>query len=132
MFASFGATCGGGSIGEVWTELAEPMSKIDLFAAIRRESPAGMSRRAIAQKYQAIRRTVRAALTSVWPQPRKPMPSRASKLDPFKPIIDDMLRVDLNAPRKERHTVKRTAPALTASKTAHRKIDKARLTANDI
>ncbi|GAA4465620.1 hypothetical protein [Phytohabitans houttuyneae] len=31
----------------------------------------------------------------------------ASKLAPFKPVIDDMLRVDLDAPRKQRHTVKR-------------------------
>jgi hypothetical protein len=84
-----------------------PTSKVDLFAAIRRDSHAGMSGRTIAQKYQVSRRTVRAALTSAWPQPRKPMPPRASKLDPFKPVIDDMLRVDLDAPRKQRHTVKR-------------------------
>jgi hypothetical protein len=35
------------------------------------------------------------------------MPPRPSKLDPFKPIIDEILRSDLDAPRKERHTVKR-------------------------
>jgi len=50
---------------------------------------------------------VRSALTSAWPPPRKPMPPRPSKLDAFKPIIDDILRADLDAPRKQRHTVRR-------------------------
>jgi lambda repressor-like predicted transcriptional regulator len=54
-----------------------PTSKADLFAAIRRDSRAGMSGRTIAQKYQVSRRTVRAALPSAWPQHRKPMPPRA-------------------------------------------------------
>ena len=74
------------------------MSKVDLFAAIRRDSRAGMSVRAMAGKYAASRRTVRAALTSAWPQPRKAMPPRASKLDDFKPIIDAILRADLDGP----------------------------------
>ena len=84
-----------------------PMSKVDLYAAIRRDSRTGMSGRTIAQKCKVSRHTVQAALTSAWPQPRKPMPPRASKLDSFKPVIDEILRVDLDAPRKQRHTVKR-------------------------
>jgi hypothetical protein len=28
-------------------------------------------------------------------------------LDPYKPVIDQMLRADLDAPRKQRHTAKR-------------------------
>jgi hypothetical protein len=28
-------------------------------------------------------------------------------LDPFKPVIDEMLRADLAAPRRQRHTVTR-------------------------
>jgi hypothetical protein len=68
------------------------MSKVDLYAAIRRDSRAGMSGRAISLKYKVSRHTVKAALTSVWPQPRKPMPPRASKLDSFKPVIDEILR----------------------------------------
>lgn len=35
------------------------------------------------------------------------MVRRASRLDPFKPVIDEWLRVDLDAPRKQRHTVTR-------------------------
>ncbi|MFJ8961494.1 hypothetical protein ACIRG5_19100 [Lentzea sp. NPDC102401] len=46
------------------------------------------------------------ALTSAWPQERKIYPPRPSRLDPFKPAIDTMLREDLRAPRKQRHTVK--------------------------
>jgi transposase len=58
-----------------------PMSKVDLYAAIRRDSRAGMSGRTIAQKYKVSRHTVQAALTSAWPQPRMPAPPRVSKLD---------------------------------------------------
>ncbi|MER5510655.1 hypothetical protein ABT052_35805 [Streptomyces sp. NPDC002766] len=32
---------------------------------------------------------------------------RRSKLDPFKPVIDQMLLADLDAPRKQRHSVVR-------------------------
>lgn len=35
------------------------------------------------------------------------MAPRGSELDPFKPAIDDILRADLDAPRKQRHTVRR-------------------------
>ncbi|MEN3263684.1 MAG: hypothetical protein V7646_578 [Pseudonocardia sp.] len=46
-------------------------------------------------------------MSSAWPAPRKKPPPRASKLDAFKPVIDEILRVDLDAPRKQRHTVTR-------------------------
>ncbi|MEU6587474.1 hypothetical protein [Nocardia sp. NPDC046763] len=48
-----------------------------------------------------------AALTSAFPEARKQYPTRGSKLDPFHPFIDEMLREDLDAPRKQRHTIKR-------------------------
>ena len=35
------------------------------------------------------------------------MRPRPTALDPYKPLIDDMLRTDLDAPRKERHTFTR-------------------------
>jgi hypothetical protein len=92
-----------------------PMSKVDLFAAIRRDSRAGLSVRGLARKYQVSRRTVRSA----WPAPRKPMPPRPSKLDAFKPVIDDILRADLDAPRKQRHTVKRIYDRLIAERDMH-------------
>ena len=84
-----------------------PPSKVDLYAAIRRDARAGMSGRALEKKYRVGRRTIVKALASAWPEPRKQLPPRASKLDPFKPAIDEILRADLDAPRKQRHTVTR-------------------------
>ncbi len=92
-----------------------PKSKVELFAAIRRDSRVeGLSVRALAGKYGVHRRTVREALSSVWPAPRKKPPPRKSRLDPFKPAIEEMLRADLDAPRKQRHTVKRIFDRLVA------------------
>lgn len=84
-----------------------PKSKVDLYAAIRRDARSGMSNRAVQRKYGVGFRTVKAAMESVWPEPRKQLPPRRTRLDAFKPTIDQMLRADLDAPRKQRHTVKR-------------------------
>ncbi|MER6695473.1 hypothetical protein [Streptomyces minutiscleroticus] len=51
-----------------------PTSKVDLYAAIRRDVRAGMSNRALQRKYGVGLRTVKAAAESVWPEPRKKMP----------------------------------------------------------
>ncbi|WKX07408.1 hypothetical protein [Streptomyces sp. NL15-2K] len=51
-----------------------PKSKVDLYAAIRRDVRAGMSNRAVQRKYGVGFRTVKAALESVWPEPRKQLP----------------------------------------------------------
>jgi transposase len=92
-----------------------PKSKVELFAAIRRDSRAeGLSVRALARKYDVHRRMVREALTSAWPAPRKKLPPRKSRLDPFKSAVDQMLRADLDAPRKQVHTVKRVFDRLVA------------------
>ncbi|MEO3825346.1 hypothetical protein [Actinomadura sp. B10D3] len=84
-----------------------PPSKVELYAAIRRDARAGMSGRAIERKYRVGRRTIVKALSSAWPEPRKKPPPRGSKLDPCKPAIDEMLLADLDAPRKQRHTITR-------------------------
>ncbi|WP_327426008.1 IS21 family transposase [Streptomyces sp. NBC_01236] len=85
-----------------------PKSKVDLFAAIRRDSRTeGLSIRALARKYDVHRGTVREALSSAWPAPRRKPPPRSSRLDPFKRVIDQMLKADLDAPHKQRHTVQR-------------------------
>jgi len=91
-----------------------PRSRVELFAAIRRDSRAGLSVRELARKYRVHRRTVREALSCAWPAPRKKLPARRSRLDPFKPAIDAMLRADLDTPRKQRHTVKRIYDRLVA------------------
>jgi transposase len=84
-----------------------PPSKVELYAAIRRDARAGMSGRAIEKKYRVGRRTIVKALASAWPEQRKQLPPRPSRLDPFRPAIDEMLTADLDAPRKQRHTVTR-------------------------
>jgi hypothetical protein len=40
-------------------------------------------------------------------QPRKKLPPRATALDPYKSVIDGILRTDLDAPRKQWHTITR-------------------------
>ncbi len=87
-------------------------SRVELYAAIRRDARAGLSGREIQRKHGVGWRTVQSALASAWPQQRAAYPTRASKLDGFKPAIDDILRSDLNAPRKQRHTVTRIVDRL--------------------
>ncbi|MFF9457346.1 hypothetical protein [Streptomyces flaveolus] len=84
-----------------------PKSKVDLYAAIRRDARTGMSLRALMRKYGVGYETVQRALISALPEPRKKMRPRATRLDPYKPVIDAILKADLTAPRKQRHTVKR-------------------------
>ncbi|MFH9735739.1 hypothetical protein [Streptomyces sp. NPDC017260] len=93
------------------------MSKVELYAAIRRDHRAGMKMRELERKYNVSWRTVKKAVGSVWPEPRNELPPRPTALNPYKPVIDEMLRTDLDAPRKQRHTITRILPtrALLAS-----------------
>ncbi|MEJ8660783.1 hypothetical protein [Streptomyces sp. MS1.AVA.4] len=84
-----------------------PKSKVDLYAAIRRDAKAGMSLRAVMRKYGVGFETVQRALVSALPEPRKKMRPRETRLDLFRPVIGAILTADLTAPRKQRHTVKR-------------------------
>ena len=83
-------------------------TKVELFDRIRHDSwREGLSVRALARKYGVHRRLVREALTRAEPAPRKTPERRSPQLEPLKEIIDGWLRADLDAPRKQRHTVKR-------------------------
>lgn len=83
-------------------------SRVELFAAIRRDARVEeVSIRELARRHGVHRRTVRQAFAAAEPAPRK-APARSSpRLDPFKAAIDGMLRADLDAPRKQRHTATR-------------------------
>ncbi|WTY52362.1 IS21 family transposase [Micromonospora sp. NBC_01412] len=64
--------------------------------------------RELARRYGVHRRTVRAALEAAAPPPRKkPAKTRVLILEPAMGWIDAMLREDLSAPRKQRHTMQR-------------------------
>lgn len=63
--------------------------------------------RQIQRNHHVTWSTARAALDSAWPAARSDYPARASRLDPFKAVIDAWLVADLDAPRKQRHTATR-------------------------
>jgi transposase len=83
-------------------------SRVELFARIRRDARVeGLSIRELARRHGVGRPTVRLALASPEPPPRKPRVRSAPRLEPFKAAIDAMLVADTTAPRKQRHTARR-------------------------
>lgn len=86
------------------------ISRVELFERIRRDRRLDpeVSQRELSRRYGIHRRTVRAALQAAVPPPRKkPARKRALVLAPAMGWIDAMLREDLSAPRKQRHTARR-------------------------
>jgi transposase len=84
-------------------------SRVELFEQIRRDREReGLSLHALARRHGVHRRTVRLALESAVPPPRKRPEGRpAPKLGPFRALIDSWLEADREAPRKQRHTARR-------------------------
>jgi transposase len=88
-------------------------SKVELFATIRRDwRLGGLSIRALAERHGVHRRTIRQALDNADPLPRKTPVRRSARLESLKKLIDAMLQVDLDAPRKQRHTARRVLARL--------------------
>lgn len=88
-------------------------TKDELFRRIRSDAVLEeLSIRALARKYGVHRRLVREALTSAAPKPRRQPVRRSPRLDPVKKTIDEWLRGDLGAPRKQRHTARRITTRL--------------------
>lgn len=81
-----------------------------IFTAIRSDAELGMSYRALADRHGVHRRTVLQALRSPVPAPRKPLPPRQSRLDPYKDLIRGMVESDHDG----RRTVTSIARTLAA------------------
>ncbi len=84
-------------------------SKVELFEQIRRarRREPELSIRELARRFGTHRRTVREALASAVPPPRKEVVRPSPVLDVWKPTIDAWLEADREAPRKQRHTARR-------------------------
>ncbi len=84
-------------------------SRVEQFEQIRRDREREcLSIRELARRHGVHRRTVRQALASSLPPPRKTPERRpAPKLGAYRTLIDEWLLADREAPRKQRHTAKR-------------------------
>jgi len=91
-------------------------SRVELFEQIRRDWRAGGSSiRELAVRHHVHRRTVRQAVASAVPPPRKAYQQRPRPaLDPYVQVIDGWLVADRDVPRKQRHTARRVWQRLVA------------------
>ncbi len=82
---------------------------MELYARVRRACHVeGLSERATARLFGIDRKTVSKILKhSVPPGYRRSKPPARPKLDPFLPIIDQILEADRALPKKQRHTAQR-------------------------
>ena len=91
-------------------------SRVELFEQIRKDRRVeGASIRELADRHGVHRRTVRQALESAVPPPRKPYPQRPRPaIDDYAAVIDGWLLADREVPRKQRHTARRVWQRLVA------------------
>ena len=91
-------------------------SRVELFEQIRRDRRVeGLSIRELAERHRVHRRTVRQALASAVPPPRRAYPRRPRPaIDPWAEVIDSWLVADREVPRKQRHTARRVWQRLVA------------------
>jgi hypothetical protein len=91
-------------------------SRVELSEQIRRDWRAGeRSIRELAVRHHVHRRTVRQALASAVPPPRKAYPPRSRPaIGPYAAIIDGWSVADREVPRKQQHTARRVCQRLVA------------------
>lgn len=94
------------------------MTKVEQYEAIRRDHRNGtMSIHELARKHQVHRRTVRQALASADPPERKAVERPEIAFGPYRKIVAEWLKADLEMPRKQRHTAQRVWQRLLMSTT---------------
>jgi transposase len=93
---------------------------VELFEQIRKDRQVeGSSIRELADRHNVHRRTVRQALESAVPPPRRPYPRRPRPaIDDYAAVIDSWLLADKQVPRKQRHTARRVWQRLVAEHAA--------------
>jgi hypothetical protein len=91
-------------------------SRVELFEQIRRDRRVGgLSVRELADNRHVHRRTVRQALASAVPPPRKAYARRTRPaIDAYVEVIDSWLLANRDVPRKQRHTARRVWQRLVA------------------
>ena len=83
-------------------------TKVELFEQIRKvHETEELSIRGLALRFGVHRRTVREALGSAIPRPRKVSERPSPVIGPWTATIDAWLEADREAPRKQRHTARR-------------------------
>ena len=83
-------------------------SKVELFEQIRKtHAREEVSIRELSRRFDVHRRTVRQAIASAIPPPRKMTPRRRPAIGSWTETIDAWLAEDEKAPRKQRHTARR-------------------------
>jgi transposase len=89
---------------------------VELFEQIRKDRRVERaSIRELAERHRVHRRTVRQALESAVPPPRRPYPQRPRPaIDAYAAVIDGWLLADRDVPRKQRHTARRVWQRLVA------------------
>ena len=79
-------------------------AKVDLYAEMRLAHERGEGIKSLARKYKVHRRMVREALKSALPEDRKKPERQSPQIARYVDWIEEQLKTDQTAPRKQRHT----------------------------